>query len=71
MGAVKEDLRRLCETVELLFKTLAVVIMEQAAKDRKTHTYTLQLPDRQQANVSVLQLELEMLDECMKLILVW
>lgn len=39
--AVKDDLRRLCETVVPLFKTLAVVRMEQAAKDRETHTYTL------------------------------
>lgn len=35
--AVKDDLRWLCEMGEPLFKTLAEVIIEQAAKDRQKH----------------------------------
>lgn len=50
--AVKDDLRRLCETVEPLFKTLAVVIMAQPAKGRQTHIYKLQLRDSKQTKFS-------------------
>lgn len=48
--AVKNDLGHLCKTVEPLCKTLALEEMEQAAKNKQTHTSKLQLPDRKQAH---------------------